>query len=74
LLKELVKVFKPFDELTTYFSGIQYTTLSVVNPSIETLKFEFANGSILEQSEFEEIINDNNLEFDINRSKYNNNL
>jgi hypothetical protein len=52
LLKELVEIFKPFDELTTYFSGIQYTTLSVVNPSIEALKFEYADYIINESDEF----------------------
>ncbi len=74
LLKELVKVFELFDKLITYFSKIQYTTLSVINSSIKTLKFEFANEAILVQNEFEEIINNNNLKFDINESKYNINL
>jgi hypothetical protein len=67
LLEGLVMLFKPFDELTTYFSGIKYATLSVVNPSIETLKFEFAGGDLLDSHELNEIFNDNeteNLGFD----------
>ncbi|CAJ0845973.1 1412_t:CDS:2, partial [Entrophospora sp. SA101] len=67
LLEGLVMLFKPFDELTTYFSGIKYTTLSVVNPSIETLKFEFADGDLLDSHELNKIFNDNeteNLGFD----------
>ncbi|GES73678.1 hypothetical protein RCL_jg26138.t1 [Rhizophagus clarus] len=37
IIKRSVKLLKPFNELTTYFSGIQYTTLSIVNPSIEAI-------------------------------------
>ena len=66
LLKEIVKILKPFDELTTYFSGIKYTTLSVVNPSIEALKFEFIDGAAALLNEIEEMINDN----EFNKSKY----
>lgn len=51
LLEGLVKVLKPFDEMTTYFSGIQYVTLSIVNPAIELLKFEFADGELDEFTE-----------------------
>jgi hypothetical protein len=71
LLEDLVKLLKPFDELTTYFSGIQYTTLSVVNPSIEALKFEFSDGTLLTLEEFEEVINDDNL---VDEGKYKLNL
>ena len=62
LLKKLIEVFKPFDELTTYFSGIKYTTLSVVNPSIEVLKFEFAEYNF-------EILNEDMLNYDKNKYK-----
>ncbi|CAG8445241.1 6033_t:CDS:2 [Ambispora gerdemannii] len=61
LFEEIVRVLKPFNELTTYFSVIQYTTHLVVNPSIETLKLEFANGAILKLNEIGEIINDDRL-------------
>lgn len=67
LLEDLVKLLKPFDELTTYFSGIQYATLSVVNPSIEALKFKFSDGTLLTSEEFEEVINDDNL---VDEGKY----
>ena len=62
LLKKLIEVFKPFDELTTYFSEIKYTTLSVVNPSIEALKFEFAEYN-------SEILNENMLNYDKGKHK-----
>ena len=66
LLNELVNILEPFDELTSYFSGIKYTTLSVINPSIEALKFEFADGSTLTSGELDKIINEN----EINEGKY----
>ncbi|CAG8848825.1 26310_t:CDS:1, partial [Gigaspora margarita] len=50
LLKELVEIFKPFDHLTTYFSEAQYTTLSVVNPSIKALKFEYADSDLIKEN------------------------
>ncbi|CAB5292141.1 unnamed protein product [Rhizophagus irregularis] len=37
-LKELCKLFKPFDEMTTYFSGVEYVTISSILPIVETLK------------------------------------
>ena len=68
LLDELVNVLKPFDELTTYFSGIQYATLSVINPSIEALKFEFSDSDILTSEELNKIINKDKI--NINEGKY----
>ena len=38
LLEELCKLFKPFDEVTTYFSGIEYATISSILPIIHALK------------------------------------
>ncbi|RIB11747.1 hypothetical protein C2G38_2202635 [Gigaspora rosea] len=38
LLQELIDVFKPFDELTIYFSSIKYSILLAINPIIEILK------------------------------------
>ena len=38
LLEELCKLFKPFDEVTTYFSGIEYATISSILPIIYVLK------------------------------------
>ena len=38
LLEELCKLFKPFDEVTTYFSGIEYATISFILPVIKALK------------------------------------
>ncbi|CAI2199342.1 1384_t:CDS:2, partial [Funneliformis geosporum] len=61
LLNELVNVLKPFDELTSYFSEIQYTTLSVINSSFEALKFEFADGGTLTPEELNKIINENGI-------------
>ena len=71
LLNELVNILKPFDELTSYFSGIQYTTLSVINPSIEALKFEFADGDILTSEELDKIINSNEINIDEGKYKTN---
>ena len=65
---KLVNVLKSFDELTTYFSEIQYATLSVINPSIEALKFEFSDGDILTSEELNTIINKD--EININEGKY----
>ncbi|KAF0379293.1 zinc finger bed domain-containing protein 4-like [Gigaspora margarita] len=48
--EELVEIFKPFDDLTTYFSRAQYTTLLVVNLSIKTLKFEYANDDLIKEN------------------------
>ncbi|RIB07788.1 hypothetical protein C2G38_2213390 [Gigaspora rosea] len=59
LLEEIVKTFKPFDELTTYFSEIKYDTLSVVNTSIEALKLEFYGSTML--NEIEGNISDNGI-------------
>ncbi len=68
LLNKLVNILQPFDELTSYFSGIQYITLSVINPSIEALKFEFADSDILILKELNNIINGS--EININEGKY----
>ena len=65
LLKKIVKMLKPFDRLTTYFRRIQYTTLSIINLSIEALKFEFADGAVLTSDEIEKIINN-----EFNKSMY----
>jgi len=39
LLNELCTLFKPFDEVTTYFSGVNYATISSILPIIQVLKF-----------------------------------
>ncbi|CAG8804878.1 2623_t:CDS:2, partial [Gigaspora margarita] len=56
LLEELVEIFKPFDDLTTYFSRAQYTTLLVVNPSIKALKFEYADGDLIKENFNDEVL------------------
>ena len=61
IIKKLIEVFKPFDKLTIYFSEIKYTILSVVNPNIEVLKFEFAEYN-------SEILNEDTLNY--NKGKY----
>ncbi|CAG8640728.1 1746_t:CDS:2 [Gigaspora margarita] len=62
LLEKIVQILQPFKELTTYFSGIKYTTLLVVNTSIEALKLEFADGDRFSLDRIEQILNnyDNN--------------
>ncbi len=68
LLNKLVNVFQLFDELTSYFSGIQYITFSVINSSIKALKFEFADDGTLISEKLNNIINGN--EININEGKY----
>ncbi|GBC25170.2 zinc finger BED domain-containing protein 4-like [Rhizophagus irregularis DAOM 181602=DAOM 197198] len=43
LLSELCSLFKPFDEVTTYFSGVEYATISSILPIIQTLKLIYKN-------------------------------
>ena len=38
LLEELCSLFKPFDEVTTFFSGVEYATISSILPIIQTMK------------------------------------
>ncbi|KAF0548106.1 zinc finger bed domain-containing protein 1-like [Gigaspora margarita] len=57
-LCKLVDILQPFDQLTTYFSRIKYVTLSVINSSIEALKYEYANGTELSSEELSQIWND----------------
>ncbi|CAB5393607.1 unnamed protein product [Rhizophagus irregularis] len=38
LLNELCSLFRPFNEVTTYFSGVEYATVSSILPIIYTLK------------------------------------
>ena len=68
LLNELVNVLQLFDELISYFSRIQYTTLSIINPNIEALKFEFADSGTLTSEKLNNIINES--EININEGKY----
>ncbi|CAG8731125.1 25023_t:CDS:2 [Cetraspora pellucida] len=42
LVEELIKIFEPFNHATEKFSAKNYSTLSVVYPIIEVLKFKFA--------------------------------
>lgn len=42
LLEELCSLFKPFDEVTTYFSGVEYVTISSILPIIQAIKKIFA--------------------------------
>jgi hypothetical protein len=42
LLEELCSLFKPFDEVTTYFSGVEYATISSILPIIHTMKNLFS--------------------------------
>ncbi|KAF0462929.1 hypothetical protein F8M41_000220 [Gigaspora margarita] len=46
LLEKLVEIFKPFDNLTTYFSGAQYTTLSVINLNEGLLEEDFSDDDL----------------------------
>lgn len=57
LLSKLVNILEPFDQLTTYLSGMQYTTLSVVNPSIEALKYQYAGEMTLSVDELNQMWN-----------------
>lgn len=38
LLKELIKVLKPFEEATTYLGGSTYVTFSIIYPLIQEIK------------------------------------
>jgi hypothetical protein len=62
LLEELCKLFKPFDEVTTYFSGVEYVTISSILPIVETLKLIYKT-KLKENYDTEiEDLNDINLE------------
>ncbi len=59
LLKQIVDLLKLFDETTIYFSEIFYTTLSIIYPLIQVLKFKYAYESSKED--------DDNLEIEQNK-------
>ena len=42
LLKQIVDLLEPFEDTTTYFSETSYTTLSIIYPLIQVLKFKYA--------------------------------
>jgi hypothetical protein len=71
LLKELCSLLKPFDEVTTFFSGVEYPTISSILPIIETLKviykrkLEDGYGINIEDLEEEETSNDDVGKFDL---------
>ncbi|CAG8821936.1 20789_t:CDS:2, partial [Gigaspora rosea] len=50
-------ILEPFDQLTTYLSGMQYTTLLVVNSSIEALKYQYAREVTLSVDKLNQIWN-----------------
>jgi hypothetical protein len=43
LLKELVKILKPFEEATTYLGGSSYVTFSIMYPLIQEIKTRLKN-------------------------------
>ncbi|GBB99440.1 hypothetical protein RclHR1_03520020 [Rhizophagus clarus] len=45
LLKQIVNLLEPFEDATTYFSGTSYTTLSIIYPLIQVLKFKYAENN-----------------------------
>ncbi|CAG8853442.1 45893_t:CDS:2, partial [Gigaspora margarita] len=54
---KLVNILEPFDQLTTYLSRMQYTMLSVVNLSIEALKYQYAREMTLSVDELNQMWN-----------------
>nr|CAG8656639.1 5008_t:CDS:2 [Entrophospora candida] len=42
LLEKVLLLLKPFEEATTFFSGAQYPTLSLMYPTIQKLKIKYA--------------------------------
>lgn len=44
LLEKILLLLKPFEEATTFFSGAQYPTLSLMYPTIQKLKIKYACG------------------------------
>jgi hypothetical protein len=51
---ELVDLLKPFDDVTNYISGSTYPTMSVIFPTMETLKQTFLSEASDESSRQEE--------------------
>jgi hypothetical protein len=51
---ELVDLLKPFDDVTNYISGSTYPTMSVIFPTMETLKQTFLSKASDESSRQEE--------------------
>ncbi|CAG8743474.1 5660_t:CDS:2, partial [Racocetra persica] len=76
LLNQIVTLLEPFDDATTYFSGSQYATLSIIYSLIEALKYIFVEFDITSDAQnnkqnkpnfcHEELSDDDsdNLEFD----------
>ncbi|CAJ0836573.1 13196_t:CDS:2, partial [Entrophospora sp. SA101] len=44
LLEKVLLLLKPFEEATTFFSGAQYPTSSLMYPTIQKLKIKYACG------------------------------
>jgi hypothetical protein len=73
LLNQLIEIFKPFDEMTTYFSGANYATISSILPLIESLK-EYYKGlsekhhinddDVIDEEVFEQLENNENMTSD----------
>ncbi|CAB4406355.1 unnamed protein product [Rhizophagus irregularis] len=53
LLKQIVDLLEPFEDTTTYFSGTSYTTLSIIYPLIQVLKFKYAENDEVNDDDLE---------------------
>ncbi|CAG8603569.1 30470_t:CDS:2 [Gigaspora margarita] len=64
ILEKELKILYAIEDSKTY--DIQYATLSIINPSIEALKFKFANEDV-STDEFERVINNDKPNIDRNK-------
>nr|CAG8498820.1 15351_t:CDS:2 [Entrophospora candida] len=72
LLEKILSLLKPFEEATTFFSGAQYPTLSLMYPIIQKLKVKFACGEEQDGKEFDiSVPNLNNVALNFQRKIYN---
>jgi len=62
LLKKIIEILEPFEKTTRFFSGAKYPTLSLMYPTIQKLKIQYACEPILSSNDCED---EDNLELNL---------
>ena len=60
LLEKLIELFKPIEDATEFLGGQKYCTLSLIYPTIQALKYSYANDKNQDDSENSDNENGNN--------------